>query len=182
MIARMGHLLLAFCAISLLSVGCSSSIPNQTDPADHVITGKVTVDGGPMRAADPDIEFLLAFVKMEGDARPDEKAVLSMLGIDTEELAGGAAPPGVVGADEGGGDVIVEQAFFDPEQPGHYQVQLDKGKYLVVVRHFPNGPDSAAGNVDRADKFRGRYSTQKSDLIFEINEDKTINLDLKTKK
>lgn len=168
----------------LTTLGCSTSETYDGPPLMNV-SGKITENGNPPAIFDPMNTVVVAFAKMEGDNRP--KDVLNQLGIVSEGSGDDAGPPGAIPPDGGGGAETAkaeEPRVYEAEvhEDGTYMARVPKGKYVVVVRLFPQGKFSVQGPVDNADKLKGAFSIHKSSLVKEISGDTTFNLEIGTKK
>lgn len=153
--------------------GCGGGGPsNVMDAPPCEIKGKITLNGGPFKdMVDPSTRLVVAYVKMEGDQRPDPVQVLEQLGLDPDLFA---APAG----GEAAKLPVMYTAFVDLDLT--YSVEVDPGKYVVVVRDFPFGISQVKRHPDRVDALKGKYGVQKSPLVYDIEDSKEINLDLKT--
>lgn len=174
------YFLLAF-LILLTALGCSTS-PTYDGPPLYTVSGKITENGTPPSMFDPTNTVVVAFAKMDGNKRPEN--VLRELGIQTEEASDDAAPPGGNPNGPAAAATPPERRVYeaDVHEDGTYTAKIPKGKYVVVVRIFPEGKLAITGPANAADKLKGAFSVEKSSLVRDISGDMNFDLEIGRKK
>jgi hypothetical protein len=163
------------CALALLSLVCNAGCSGDASGDRYRVSGTLKKGDQPLKfggfIGSQSVE--LKFVPMKGNTRPSPED------IDEGDNTGAPKP----GAKQKGIDDYVASEAAQVNENGSFEFLngLPKGKYVVVVRHFPKGlmpPDQPNATWDEKDALKGAFNVTNSPIVVEVDGNKSFEFDL----